>query len=1008
MNTRKLTFAGVPILFLGVIGFLLFSKDPDAGLGSDGGDGGDEAAVSASAEGGSTAGGGEEEMEIEGRIEIGLVGAAASDAAWQAALSGFKGRVVDHEKTPLADRIVRFYRLDPEILQNVGLFEADGEMPMAIDIHEARTDAEGRFLVTGAWPSAFYILEADATGDDRLTMPIDRTPDSGEIVDLGDIQLVQLGVIVGRIVDEEGQGVPDALIRAADIPGALLDMAPVERFDPEGALIVREGLDPFVVEMPAFVKRYAEIVLKPRTVTDADGMFRLRGVQPGTNVVAVTKKAFVPLVKKGVKVKSGKEKNVGKIRFREGEEALVKVVDTDDEPVPGAEVLIGATTMIFPVDFASRVGKTDDEGLVRVTGWPAGKITVAARRSRSHPWVLAEPKNVAADIEIKLPGRHHLDLRITSSAGKEIVAPKFKLLPSPDEGMTLDIGSMGFIKWLDIADKVTQQKDGRYRIEDLIPGKYILAVSSANHAASRVDFKIVKSAEASIVLRPESAFVVHVVDTEGAGVPRAKVYILTDRTENKRQIFEMPIVAGVTDKKGILRVKDGEAGTVKLSASHPAYGYAHADKINLPTADVVVLRMESPGQVAGVLRENGRIPKPGKWSVVLAPRFRGGVRGAMPDLPKFTVPDLEGNFEVTGLRPGRYRVRVVKSLTALTSPGGMIGFMMRSRLMRDMATKDIEVEAGRPTFVEIEAIKVADPVDGPSARVSGMVLVNGRPGSGLMITGRAGKRFGMTADDGGRFDLGPVRVGDLRLYVRDPNQANVSDLRMESHLWRRRFDIEEGKDLVLDIQIQTGRISGVVRTPTGAVVDTVQVRAEGSFKESGAKRARTAVALTTTDNKGRFTFESLPSGNYRVQVRHRRFGFGTSEKLELFPGGVLADVSVPLRSVHTAAGRVDFTMFGGKRPRWCYLEFKRETEAGNEGASVRRDGTFRVQALPPGVYKVILHVPDENRGSRELAVQPDVVIDDKDLKDLVLTPQRAAPTPKNPPVKRGGGPTKRR
>jgi hypothetical protein len=517
---------------------------------------------------------------------------------------------------------------------------------MEVQVHEGRTDEKGRFLVTGAWPSTLYILEADAEGDDRLTMPIDRTPGTGEIIDLGDIQLVQLGVIVGRVVDEEGKGVPGALIRAADIPGALLDMAPVERFDPEGALIIREGSVPMVIEMPAFVKRYADIILKPRTITGADGRFRLGGVQPRENVVAVTKKAFVPLVRKGVKVKSGKEKDVGDIRFREGEEAFVKVVDVDEEPVVGAEVLIGATTILFGVDFASRVGVTDDKGELSMTGWPAGKITVAARRSRSHPWVLKDPENVAGDIVVKLPGRHHLDLKITSSVGEEIISPKFKLLPSPDEGMPLDVGAMGFIKWLDIADKVTLLEDGRYRIDDMIPGKYTLAVSAANHAAAKVDFKIVKSAEASISLRPEAAFVVHVVDSDGKAVHRAKVYVMTERSDSGQKLLEMPIVAGETNKEGELRVKDGEAGTVKLSASHPGFGFAHSDDVKLPTADPIVLRMESPGELAGVLRENGRVPTPAKWTIVVQPRFRGKDRGAMPDMPKFTVPDLEDRKSV--------------------------------------------------------------------------------------------------------------------------------------------------------------------------------------------------------------------------------------------------------------------------------------------------------------------------------------------------------------------------
>ena len=128
---------------------------------------------------------------------------------------------------------------------------------------------------------------------------------------------------------------------------AFLDLAPVERFDPEGGVIVREGQKPVVIEMPGFVKRYFDMVSKPRTTTDSEGRFRLSGVQPGENVLAVNKRDFVPQTRKGIRVKSGKEKKIRDVKLKVGEEAFVRVLDPEDEPIAGAEIMLGATTTLF-------------------------------------------------------------------------------------------------------------------------------------------------------------------------------------------------------------------------------------------------------------------------------------------------------------------------------------------------------------------------------------------------------------------------------------------------------------------------------------------------------------------------------------------------------------------------------------------------------------------------------------------------------------------------------------
>ena len=1000
MTIRKVSFLLIPAILLGIVAWWVFGVDHSPvvaeGVGGEGLD-------KVSEFGDSQAG--------DGRLRSRLAeGAATTDpkrqqlvdleARYAAALSGFRGRLVDERKQPMIGRVVRFYRLDAEVLQNPGIFvEGDPKATANIETHEVESDEQGQFLVTGAWPHSFYILEADPEGDNRLTRPVERLPGPGEVVDLGDIILPQLGVIVGRVVDRSSKGVGGVTIRAMDIPSSFLELAPVERFDPEGALIVRFDDSPRVVEMPGFVKRYHDMFVRPSTVTMPDGRFRLGGVQPGENVMAFNKRDFVARTRKGVKVKAGAKKDVGDVRMSEGEEALVKVIDTDKKPVANAEVLIGATTLVFPVDFTFRAGQTNAKGELYVLGIPAGKITVAARRTKNHSWVVGAPINVAADVVIKLPSHHHFDLAIKSSVGKKIVNPEFKLIPSMGNGPpSLDMGAMGFAQWIDLKGRVSLLKDGSYRIKELIAGSYTLAVSALGHGAGKLDFKISTSAKGEIVLNPESRFRVHVLSSEGTPVHRAKVYIQPPRMEGGDRLMEMPIVAGETDKNGHLEIREGQSGDVRLSASHPAYGYAHVEA-ELPTEDPITIQMDSPGELIGRLTEGGRAPTLGKWTIVLEPGRRKGPRGAMPDMPKMTTPNLDGDFYSRGLRPGKYRLRVIPSLKVVSSPGGMIGFMMRARLMREDVTKDVVIEPGQPSYVEIEAIKQPEAIDGPAARVSGMVLVNGRAGKGMMVTGNGKRRYGVTVDDAGRFDFGLVPVGELRVMVRDPASADMVDMRMESHLWSQKISVAEMKDVVLDINISTARLSGTVRSSSGLSVAAVRVKAVGrSGDDSDKSKSGSSAAIVITDRQGRFEFNSLSGGNYRLEAGDRRGGYGVLEDIQVLAGGAMTGVGIDLRSVHTVAGRVDLSSFGGEPPRWVYVKME-QVEGSKEGSSnvSRRTGGFRIRGLPSGTYKAFVYIPDSDGRSRKFMTRESVVVTDRDLGKFVLTPIIESATPK-PPV----------
>ena len=137
--------------------------------------------------------------------------------------------------------------------------------------------------------------------------------------------------------------------------------------------------------MPPWVKRIFDEFPIPTTRSAEDGSFRLVGVMPGSNMFAVTAREHLSFVRDSVMVRAGQEKNVGRVGMRFGEELYAKVLDTKGEPVAGAEVAAGSTISMVPVDLAQLLGETNADGEIDGTGFAPGKVTVAARQSRSTP-----------------------------------------------------------------------------------------------------------------------------------------------------------------------------------------------------------------------------------------------------------------------------------------------------------------------------------------------------------------------------------------------------------------------------------------------------------------------------------------------------------------------------------------------------------------------------------------------------------------------------------------------
>lgn len=871
----------------------------------------------------------------------------------RAALTGFTGRIVDPLGAPVPESLVRLYRFAPDALfrPNVSMFLDGTVNEPQIEAGESRTGADGRFTIDGVFPRAVFLLHADADGDAPTWRVVQRAAPPGELVDIGDVQLLPCGILTGTVHDQDGNPIAGALVRAVDVPGTFLSFAPLERFDPDGGLIVSEegGL---AFPCPAWVRRRFDQLPIPQTRTDSQGAFRLTGVAPGGNLVATTARGHMSNVRPRVVVDPGEEKDLGKLVLQDGEYAYGKVVDDEDRPIAGAQVLVAARTMTFPVHFASFAEPTNEEGIFELGGFPPGEVLVAARRDRGEPWVVTEAQPVTKDLVVKLPSVRTLTLEIVDASGDAIDDPRLQLTPgSPDEG-SLEQAMWGVTSPLDLTRKRSRDEDGRIVIQDLPKGKYTLLAATEQHATTALAIDVTeRSQELRVELRPKLRFTVRAVDPQGAPVAGAAVYA---RAEGARpRVPEAPIHVGTTGENGELVVDQVSATEVAVTASHPAFGNADTES-PLPPPGVIVLKFASPGEISGVVAEGGTPPELGKWMVYVFPR--GGPDGAFPDMPQLTAPDAEGRFRVGGLRPGRYSVGIQSSLDVVSSAGKIGEIVANAFLQPELPREQVEIAAGARVEVVLDT-EVARRIDGPVGTIRGTVLVDGRLGTGYVVQGYGPRRIVAEVDEAGMFDFGPVPVGDYRLQLTERPSGDLFSMRRSfgASLWSKGVKVEEGKEVVADIDVSIGRIEGIVFAKDGSPGAGVMISAAGVTKDADGSE-RNIHLNTIADAEGRFEFEKAPTGTYRIAA-HDRDARGHVSGIEVVGGGLVPGVRVQLVATVVVRCSIDLAALRkpddeNRRTPYAMLLATDDGRTGTGWSGIADDGTFEFDDVSPGTYKV--------------------------------------------------------
>ncbi|MBX3464352.1 MAG: carboxypeptidase regulatory-like domain-containing protein [Planctomycetes bacterium] len=925
-----------------------------------------------------------------------VVAAAATgvldDPEFVAGLTGWKGRVVDHTKKPVADCGVRLYRgaLDSVLTEGLDVFADQSAFAPQYVAGETRTANDGTFLIARVRPQGFFLLLAGIGTDSPTHQILSRMPSPGEVVDLGDVELVHAGVIVGTVVDEDGEPMPGALVRAADLPGAVAALFPLERFDPKGAVLVREqNLRSQVLPMPEWVEAAFEQLPIPSARTDASGAFRLVGVTPGSNLVATTQRGFLSDVKPSVPVRPGQVKDVGRIKLKRGEELSGRVLDGAGKPVAGAEIFAGSTISMAPVDLAQRLEPSDADGRFGGPGFAPGKVTVAARRGKGHPWVLAEPQPVFGEVVVTLPATYSVTATITLADGKPAMQPRFRLLQGKAGQGAAEMHLLGLAPPIDLAARQRVLADGVFRFDHLQPGHYTLLADAPGHATAFAGFEIVAGdATVALQLAAPNVFHVVVVDSEDQPVRNASIYA---EPRGKRYV-EMPLHCGRTGADGRLEIAQLQAESLRVSAEHPRWGVVHGEA---KPGQELRLQMEAPGALRGLLLENGKPPTPGKYSVAVMVRGGKGPRGPLEGVPGLLTPGLDGSFAVQALQPGRYRLVGIDSLATLRSPGGVMALAQNAFLQRDRNEVDAEVVAGGTTEVTIEAGE--RPIDGPTAVLAGSVTVNGRAAEDYVLSGYAEeRRLSARVDARGRFDFGVVPASRIWINLHPAREGGIF-FGGGSSVWSGSIELQAGEAKELTIELTTTSVSGRCFLPDGAPAAGVFVQGQGRLTGSSAGEGNVWLG-SPTDASGAFTFRDVAAGTYSFTVRGGGESplRGTLEAVEVTGAFPVESLRIDLRSALVVKGKLDLSEFTRDPPKWCWIGFQPLDAAGKtkdrsqmQWAGVDlATGNFQTDDLGVGRYHAEVYFNYEGDRPGEAFDGGDVDVPPAGLVDLQLRPRR--------------------
>lgn len=572
--------------------------------------------------------------------------------------------------------------------------------PQGLRLAAGMTDTDGRFVLRS--PPIEGALRI------RLLAPADRALDSEvEGTALTQVDLPPRRQLAGRVVDETGQALSEALVWSTDTLGAY-------------AVTDKDG-------------RY-EIPVGSLLFTDGDGRYEIAAGFPDPPSFRVEAMGYLP-VNWGVLPETLRSGRARPLVLSRALTAFGKVVDLENRPLAGIDVRFRPGAGSGPLREAVAGAQTDGTGRFTVSSIAAGVIDVTADGEGYAPLVVrgirlsAEPAAGDLGTLILEPGG---DVRgtVRDTAGEPVAGASIRILEDHGESP-----SPRLLAQLQSAEpRAVTDARGGFAIHSLHPGRRIhLRIDHDLYSPGIVPgFEVSGEKDLEVVLEPASAVQGRVTDLDGEpiagaelvlGVPEPLAGEMIPRQDRGFRATEL------TDEDGRFTFRRLRTGEYRLTAA--ATGF-------LPVTRTLAASRDQPSGDLHLELERGavlegRITNWRHEPVAGAQVLTEGNRAES---------DAEGRYRLLGIAPGKSTVLVRH---AAYDP------LERELLIEsDTQTADFVLDGGFAVFgrvVDEDRLPVAD------AQLQ------------LRRQARGNRDYLATSDDAGRFRVERAANGPYTIDV---------------------------------------------------------------------------------------------------------------------------------------------------------------------------------------------------------------------------------------------------
>ncbi len=666
------------------------------------------------------------------------------------ALSGI---VVDDQEKPLPNCTIDVRPMeqptDPDVLK----------LALRVRTVVANSGPDGRFTAAGIDASRVLVEATRAGYVTEVKFGVDPAEELRLVLTRG-------ATVRGRVVDADGQPVKRFSIELRS-----------QRIDPKTGEPVAQGRPRFGGGPPwarrggaprdASIRLQAGERLEDREIGDrwkefasADGRFEIEGVPPGRIRVRARADGYRDSERKELDLGPGESGEELDLRLEAGAIARGTVVEAGTQkPVAEAQVTayrqrddgdsrggfrfnlqMEDFDLLGLAEFGQRTARTDSAGHFEIEGLAGGRYHFTAR----HPDLAkASTKDVELAVEAPTEGIV-IELEIGGGIEGQVTgAGKRPLADALVVAVSLQAGSL---------KSATTDKDGRYRIEGLPPGQYVVFKSRIDERAPNIGYDLMGNMRLKTVtvrrdrvthldIQDESEDGVRVWGTVRDGTEPVARAMVTAIGADSEGLFGMGLRAQPTDEQGRFELAGLKPGTylfqvtrfagrpqqASLSVDVPDAVREYRVDLDLPQSFVsgrVVDRSGNPVprlRVAAGVEEGGMDAAPGLLGLIL--------KNAVAE----TRTDENGEFKLDRMAVGTYRV---------TASGRRFGGRGGNAEFGDAAIEGVVVDGNAP----VTGLEIVVPRAG---RITGTVLDgSGNPAAGAEIV--ASREDGNAAPDAER------------------------------------------------------------------------------------------------------------------------------------------------------------------------------------------------------------------------------------------------------------------